>query len=1234
MIRKVLFLMVSMLLLSAVTARGAGRMPFTVFDGTTTNEYVPIYGWYCEEYLKCEYLIPAAELASLAGKNLYSVKWYLSTPAPDTWGDASFQVFIKEVEESSLSSYLGLDGATIVYEGSLDGTQSEIEIEFSTPYAYQGGNLLVGVYNVVKGSYKRCSFYGVEASSGACISGSNGNSLEGVSINDRKFLPKTTFMADANEGFIGVPTNLAATDVKTTSATLTWTPWGDETSWNVGYREQGEEQWIETTVNEPSLALTGLIPVTAYDFRVQAIMGENTGEWAISQFSTRSCDMSQVVSYRLTDSYGDGWNSAYLTVVNHATSEILQTLTIESGNKLEGSIVLCPGEYDFVWHKGKYDGECRALFTDESGEALYNRSDFEGVTDGTVLFSVVVGPKAPSDLTASEVTYQSATLSWTPTGEETAWQIAYGENDGFNPDADGVVLVNVTDTPSLLLEGLADATTYAAYVRAVTDEGNSAWAKCVFTTLEQFTSPTGLEVANVSFTTATASWTENEADSYSLRYREKKTLNEGFEGGTIPEGWKIVDANEDGFNWEIWQIGDLYVNNNYVAQRLDDSGNPYGFGNYCIRSASFVNNEGDLLPDNWLITPKVQLGGTVSFYTRAQDVDYPDDLIEVYVSTTGNNVEDFEPIDNGIISPQTSSLKKHEFDLSDYSGEGYIAIRHYDSNDAFYVDLDDFTVTAPEDAENPWTVIDPATTPCELTSLTPATLYEIEVRSNFADGSSRWKGTSFLTAAVDGAPEGLMADDITKSSADISWEGAHDSFNLRYRIAGQGFFEDFENELATAWSSYDDDDNDNTWGLGRASLPDNNGNPYFFGLRGYYSKSGGEEDNWLTSGELELGGTLSFWARGENIDQPEEVFDVYVLPSSASNDDDRVLLIPAIAATNVLTEYTADLSAYEGQTGRIIIHHLGGPSGLIVDNVKIDISAPGEWTTVDDVNSPYAIEDLATATEYEVQVQGVWQGEPSEWSQGVRFITKCSLEDVLAGVDTRTYDIGDDLLAIAKYGNAIYSTDCLGNWICLLLDNGDNPLEPGMHVTNALGTLQSKELAPTLIVQDYDYDGEAADMDSYIAKVDLSQDFEIPVPSQVVEFKGYFFNGKLRGYPNNLGQSLTLAGNTEYSMETGQRYRVVVGIELAEPWGDPASGAPRRLRASDYDYDFQNLRGVVLDYENITPTAINDLATDKNVKSVKYVNVTGQTSDKPFDGVNIVVTKYNDGTQKTTKVVY
>ena len=36
---------------------------------------------------------------------------------------------------------------------------------------------------------------------------------------------------------------------------------------------------------------------------------------------------------------------------------------------------------------------------------------------------------------------------------------------------------------------------------------------------------------------------------------------------------------------------------------------------------------------------------------------------------------------------------------------------------------------------------------------------------------------------------------------------------------------------------------------------------------------------------------------------------------------------------------------------------------------------------------------------------------------------------------------------------------------------------------------------------------------------------------------------------------------------------------------------------------------------------------------VKYVNVMGQTSDKPFDGLNIIVTRYSNGTITTTKVI-
>jgi hypothetical protein len=52
-----------------------------------------------------------------------------------------------------------------------------------------------------------------------------------------------------------------------------------------------------------------------------------------------------------------------------------------------------------------------------------------------------------------------------------------------------------------------------------------------------------------------------------------------------------------------------------------------------------------------------------------------------------------------------------------------------------------------------------------------------------------------------------------------------------------------------------------------------------------------------------------------------------------------------------------------------------------------------------------------------------------------------------------------------------------------------------------------------------------------------------------------------------------------------------------------------------------------------TPTGIASLLANGNVASVSYVNVSGSVSDKPFDGMNIVVVTYNDGSRQVAKVV-
>ena len=183
----ILFLMV--LLFGSTSFLRADEL--TVHDGTATNSYVPVYGFYADAYLKCEMVFPASELTDMADGTINGITFYATTPASDLWG-SNFQVFVKEVESASISDFAGPEGAVIVYEGTLDGTASEMTITFNTPYGYAGGNLLIGVYNTTKGSYKSIT-WGGETVDGSSVQGYSYSSLESISASQRGFLPKTTF---------------------------------------------------------------------------------------------------------------------------------------------------------------------------------------------------------------------------------------------------------------------------------------------------------------------------------------------------------------------------------------------------------------------------------------------------------------------------------------------------------------------------------------------------------------------------------------------------------------------------------------------------------------------------------------------------------------------------------------------------------------------------------------------------------------------------------------------------------------------------------------------------------------------------------------------------------------------------------------------------------------------------------------------------------------------------------
>ena len=140
----------------------------------------------------------------------------------------------------------------------------------------------------------------------------------------------------------------------------------------------------------------------------------------------------------------------------------------------------------------------------------------------------------PTAFTVGDMTFNSAVLSWTAGGEETAWQLVYDTDANFDKDA--ATPLDVTENP-YTLTGLADGTTYYAYLRAKKGDEVSAWtSKLSFTTPEQFPRPTDFSHTDHTATTATFTWT---AGSTETAWQISYATAEGFDPDT--EG-TIVDV--------------------------------------------------------------------------------------------------------------------------------------------------------------------------------------------------------------------------------------------------------------------------------------------------------------------------------------------------------------------------------------------------------------------------------------------------------------------------------------------------------------------------------------------------------------------------------------------------------------------------------------------------------------------------------------------------------------------
>ena len=99
------------------------------------------------------------------------------------------------------------------------------------------------------------------------------------------------------------PTNITATDITYTSASIGWTGSGNEVSWEVKYTTGGVEETIEATTN--SVVIENLFPGSTYEVWVRAFCGAETySDWSeVYTFNTAACEVpSNVVASDITAS--------------------------------------------------------------------------------------------------------------------------------------------------------------------------------------------------------------------------------------------------------------------------------------------------------------------------------------------------------------------------------------------------------------------------------------------------------------------------------------------------------------------------------------------------------------------------------------------------------------------------------------------------------------------------------------------------------------------------------------------------------------------------------------------------------------------------------------------------------------------------------------------------------------------------------------------------------------------
>lgn len=286
------------------------------------------------------------------------------------------------------------------------------------------------------------------------------------------------------------PTDVTATNITSSSADISWV--SDGTSFNIEYGPEGFTPGSGTTdtTTTTSYSLSGLSSNTTYDVYVQNDCGSNGTSEMVLVTLTSSPACGDTVTY----CYDNGLNSVFSATVDNVgdyitvsiiegdTESCCDDLIIYDTSDDSGN-VLYSGAGDLTGVSVTSTTGIISVWVDADGSiSCLNPSSWSGLPSTSLVMDITCTPppscEDPSDLTVSDITTTTASVSWTANNSETAWEYQVVES-GLSPAETGLA---TSDNP-LLLTGLVDNTAYDVYLRANCGaDGTSEWVMVSFTT--------------------------------------------------------------------------------------------------------------------------------------------------------------------------------------------------------------------------------------------------------------------------------------------------------------------------------------------------------------------------------------------------------------------------------------------------------------------------------------------------------------------------------------------------------------------------------------------------------------------------------------------------------------------------------------------------------------------------------------------------------------------------------